>query len=70
MEQSEFNSLFKDLIAHLYDFSVLETHPLTEAIQPPADFRGSRGEYVRTEIVAEIEKFKPEGHGKGPVRSR
>jgi len=60
MNQKEFNGLFKDLIVHLYDFTVLETHPLTSMVKPPPDYRGSRGEYLRDLILEEIERFKPE----------
>ncbi len=61
MEQNEFNSLLKDLIAHLYDTPFVEMHPLTAMIAPPADFRGSRGEYLRRVITEEIDQFKPGG---------
>jgi len=61
MEQHEFNVLFKDLITHLYDYTVLETHPLTNVIAPPAGYAGSRGQYLRQLILDEIERFKPEG---------
>ncbi len=61
MEPTEFNGLFKDIISHLYDYTVLEIHPLTQVVAPPPDYRGSRGEYLRELILAEIEYFKPEG---------
>ncbi|MBC8509677.1 MAG: response regulator [Chloroflexi bacterium] len=61
MEQKEFNSLFRDLITHLYDYTVLETHPLTSVITPPQDYRESRGEFIRKLILDEIVRFKPEG---------
>jgi CheY-like chemotaxis protein len=61
MDPKEFNGLFKDLVAHLYDFSILETHPLIGMIALPTEFRGSRGEYFRELIQEEIERFKPEG---------
>lgn len=61
MEQPEFNGLFKDLITHLYDYTVLETHPLTSVIRPPVGYQGSRGEHLRQLILEEIERFKPPG---------
>ncbi|MBI9047164.1 MAG: response regulator [Anaerolineaceae bacterium] len=61
MEQREFISLFKDLINHLYDFTVIETHPLSAIMQTPTDFQGSRGEYIRKMILSEIESLKPQG---------
>ncbi len=61
MEQKEFKSLFRDLITHLYDYTVLETHPLTSVITPPVDYRESRGEFIRKLILDEINWFKPEG---------
>lgn len=61
MEPKEFNSLFRDLIAHLYDFTVLETHPLTGVFTPPVSFTQSRGEYIRELILGEISRFKPDG---------
>ncbi len=61
MDQREFKSLFRDLIAHLYDYTVLETHPLITVVSPPPDFRGSRGEYMRKLILEDIERFKPAG---------
>ncbi len=59
MEQKEFNSLFRDLILHLYDFTVLETHLLIGVINVPEDYSGSKGEFIRKLIVDEIERFKP-----------
>jgi CheY-like chemotaxis protein len=61
MEKKEFSSLFKDLITHLYDYAVLETHPLIEVITLPRSFHGSRGEYIRQMILEEVERFKPAG---------
>jgi CheY-like chemotaxis protein len=61
MEEKEFNSLFRDLISHLYDYTVLETHLLTDVVNPPKEYGGSKGEYIREIIVEEIDRFKPEG---------
>jgi len=61
MDQKEFNSLFRDFITHLYDFSVLETHLLIGVINLPEGYRGSKGEYFRELIIDEIDRFKPQG---------
>lgn len=61
MDSKEFIGLFKDLIAHLYDYAAIETHPLTRMITPPPNFHGNRGEYLRGLILEEIERFTPEG---------
>lgn len=59
MEQKEFTILLRDVVTHLYDYTVMETHPLTAVIVPPASYQGSRGQYLRNIIAAEIEYFKP-----------
>lgn len=59
MEQKEFTSLFRDLISHLYDFTVLETHLLIDVITVPDGYSGSKGEYIRQLIIDEIARFKP-----------
>ena len=35
MDRTVFNGLFKDLMAHIYDFVALETHPLAVALEIP-----------------------------------
>ncbi|MEW5869386.1 MAG: response regulator [Chloroflexota bacterium] len=59
MDRQTFNDLFRDLIPHLYDYTVVEAHPLTIALTLPEDHRGSRGEYIRKLVAEAIEKFKP-----------
>ena len=61
MERTVFNGLFKDLMAHIYDFAALETHPLAIALEIPEDFRGSRGHYIQQLVLDEIENFCPKG---------
>jgi CheY-like chemotaxis protein len=61
MDPIEFSGLFKDLMIHLYDYTVLETHPLTTRIDVPPDYKGSRGEFLKALILEEIERFKVEG---------
>lgn len=61
MDRKEFNGLFKDLMAHLYDLAALETHTLTRSLEPPADYSGSRGEWVRRLVLDQIEQLKPPG---------
>ncbi len=59
MNRQTFNALLKDLVPQLYDITVVETHPLTAAIDPPTSYRGSRGEYVQKLVTEAIEKLKP-----------
>ena len=61
MERTVFNGLFKDLMAHIYDFAALETHPLAIALEIPENFQGSRGHYVQQLVIDEIENFRPKG---------
>ncbi len=59
MDKTVFNGLLKDLVTHLYDYAALETHPLAALIEPPQDFRGRRGEYLRQVIFEAIEDLRP-----------
>ena len=59
MDRNDFNRQIKELLPHLYDFSVLETHPLVELLWPVAEGRGSPGEYLQARIFEAIEKLKP-----------
>lgn len=66
MERKIFNGLLKDLISHLYDLAAIETHPLTALLNPPAGYRGSRGEYIQELIQQEIKKLPPAGKALAP----
>ena len=61
MDRTIFNGLFKDLMAHIFDFAALETHPLAAALQIPSDYKLSRGHYLQQLVLDEIEQFRPEG---------
>ncbi len=61
MDRTVFNSLFKDLMAHIYDFAALETHPLAAVLDIPENFDGSRGHYIQRLVLDEIEHFQPTG---------
>lgn len=61
MERSVFNGLFKDLMTHIYDFAMLENHPLTQVIDIPKDLRTSRGNFIQEMILEEIRRFRPVG---------
>lgn len=61
MDRTVFNSLFKDLMAHIYDFAALETHPLATVLDIPEDFNASRGHYIQQIVLEEIEHFQPMG---------
>ncbi len=61
MDQSIFEGLVKDVVANLYDYAALETHPLLYSVfQPPAGYNGSRLEYVRQVFVDAIEQLRPD----------
>jgi len=47
MDRTVFNGLFKDLMAHIFDFAALETHPLAMALEIPENFKPSRGHYIQ-----------------------
>jgi len=61
MERTVFNGLFKDLMAHIYDFAALETHPLAIVLEIPENYQASRGHYIQQLVLDEIENFRPEG---------
>lgn len=66
MDQNTFNALLKDLIPHLYDLTVLETHPLTVAISPSDAQHGSRGKYMQHLILDAIKKLQPSNRSLNP----
>lgn len=60
MQFEEFEIQIKDGLVNLFDFTVLETHPLTSTIKPSsADFSGSQGEFLRKSLLDTIESLKP-----------
>ena len=59
MDRTTFNGLFKDLMAHIYDFAALETHPLAMVLEIPENYKSGRGHYIQQRILDEIEHFRP-----------
>ncbi|KPL84685.1 hypothetical protein SE15_06515 [Thermanaerothrix daxensis] len=59
MERETFAALFKDLISHLYDLTVLETHPLTKHFPLPSGSSKHRAEAIQKLILYEIEQLRP-----------
>lgn len=59
VDQKEFDSLLKDLLGHIFDYTALETHPLTLVVFPPDDYPKSRGEYIQEFVHRAIQGFKP-----------
>jgi CheY-like chemotaxis protein len=61
MDRNEFSFHLKDLLPHLYDISVLETHPLVDHIRPHGEMLGSPGENLQQMIFDAIDKLQPKG---------
>ncbi len=61
MDRTVFNSLFKDLMAHIHDFVALDTHPLAAVLDIPEDYTTRQGQYIQQLVVSEIEYFQPVG---------
>ena len=60
MDFVEFENLVKDALTNLYDYAVLEAHPLANTkIIPPESYKHSKGEYLRTVLVEAINGLKP-----------
>ncbi len=66
LDLNEFARVVRDLLPHLQDFSVLETHPLASAEAIPKDFRGSRGESLQQLVINTIEGLQPKGTKQSP----
>lgn len=63
MKREMFITLFKDLISHLYDVTVIETHPLSQhfPIDKISDSSTCRAEAIQKLILQEIELLRPPG---------
>jgi CheY-like chemotaxis protein len=61
MDRDQFTRYIKDLLPRLYDFSVLETHPLADFVRPSGPVSGSQGENLQRLIFSAIEKLQPKG---------
>ncbi|HEY3311932.1 MAG TPA: response regulator [Anaerolineales bacterium] len=61
MDQTSFTSLFRDLIAHIYDRVAIENHPLAAHFLIPPDSKLRRADVIRQLILDEIENLRPDG---------
>ncbi len=61
MKRDTFTSLFKDLISHLYDHTVIETLPLAQHFPLPQNTSMSRAEFIQKIVQDEIERLRPAG---------
>ncbi|MBN2146297.1 MAG: response regulator [Anaerolineales bacterium] len=59
MEQNVFNGLFKDLMNHIFDYAVLETHPLAGMIELPQDYQFGRAHFIQQVVSQAIEGLRP-----------
>lgn len=59
MDQNAFFDLFKDLLAHLYDRTSVETHPLAAEFPIPSRPTSHRAEAIQNLIFSEIEQLRP-----------
>jgi len=60
MQFDAFETLIKDALNNLFDFTILETHPLlSNGITIPIDYSGSKGEYLKKILLEAVENLKP-----------
>lgn len=59
MDRNEFDSLLRDLAAHLYDLAALENHVLGQYAPPIAGASG--GESLQRLVLANIDALQPQG---------
>jgi len=60
MQFDVFETLIKDGLNNLFDFAVLETHPLlSNGITIPTNFTGTKGEFLKKVLLEAIENLKP-----------
>ena len=60
MQFDVFETLIKDGLNNLFDFAVLETHPLlSNGITIPSNFSGNKGEFLKKVLLEAIENLKP-----------
>ena len=60
MQFDAFETLIKDALNNLFDFAILETHPLlSNGISIPIDYSGSKGEYLKKILLEAVENLKP-----------
>ncbi len=59
MQFDAFETLIKDALNNLFDFTILETHPLlSNGITIPIDYSGSKGEYLKKNPPGSRREFK------------
>jgi hypothetical protein len=66
-DKDEFVQLVKDLLPHLHDFSVLQTHPLADTGPFTSGDLSSRGENLQRMVFDTIEMLKPKGIKQAPA---
>jgi CheY-like chemotaxis protein len=66
-DKDEFVQLVRDLLPHLHDFSVLQTHPLADTGLFTGGDLSSRGENLQRLIFDTIEMLKPKGIKQAPA---
>lgn len=60
MDFDTFENLVKDALANMFDYAALEIHPLINAgIRPPFEYKGSRGDYLKSVLLECINSLKP-----------
>jgi len=68
MDFEIFENLVKDALTNMYDFAALETHPLNDVgIDPPSDYKGSRGDFLKSVLLDCINSLKPEDREYDPL---
>jgi CheY-like chemotaxis protein len=66
-DKDEFVQLVKDLLPHLHDFSVLQTHPLADTGPFTDGDLSSRGENLQRMVFDTIEMLQPKGIKQAPA---
>ena len=60
MDFDTFENLVKDALSNMFDYAALEIHPLINAgIRPPFEYKGSRGDYLKSVLLECINSLKP-----------
>ncbi len=60
MDFDTFENLVKDALSNMFDYAALEIHPLINAgIRPPSDYKGPRGDYLKSVLLECINSLKP-----------
>uniref|UniRef100_A0A7C1JZY5 Hybrid sensor histidine kinase/response regulator n=1 Tax=Caldilinea aerophila TaxID=133453 RepID=A0A7C1JZY5_9CHLR len=59
IHRAEFDQLVRDALANLYDFAMLETHPLAALLSKPRGQLESRADRLREHLLHAIERLRP-----------